>query len=34
MHRLHLLTSERATYFRNAPCAKPALMLADTGDDE
>lgn len=30
----HVLTSERATYFRNAPCAKPALLLANTGDDE
>lgn len=30
----HVLTEERATYFRNAPCAKPALLLANTGDDE
>lgn len=29
-----VLTEERATYFRNAPCAKPALLLANTGDDE
>ncbi|NWJ47089.1 MAG: DNA translocase FtsK [Chloroflexi bacterium] len=29
-----ILTEERATYFRNAPCAKPALLLANTGDDE
>ncbi len=29
-----ILTAERATYFRNAPCAKPALLLANTGDDE
>lgn len=29
-----VLTGERATYFRNAPCEKPALLLANTGDDE
>jgi len=29
-----VLTDERATYFRNAPCPKPALLLANTGDDE
>jgi S-DNA-T family DNA segregation ATPase FtsK/SpoIIIE len=28
------LTDERATYFRNAPCDRPALLLANTGDDE
>ena len=29
-----ILTHERATYFRNAPCSRPALLLANTGDDE
>ena len=29
-----ILTVERATYYRNAACAKPALLLANTGDDE
>ena len=29
-----VLTDERATYFRNAPCERPALLLANTGDDE
>ncbi len=29
-----ILTSERTTYFRNASCAKSALILANTGDDE
>jgi DNA segregation ATPase FtsK/SpoIIIE, S-DNA-T family len=29
-----VLTDERTTYFRNAPCSKPALLLANTGDDE
>lgn len=29
-----VLTDERATYFRNAPCPKPVLLLANTGDDE
>jgi DNA segregation ATPase FtsK/SpoIIIE, S-DNA-T family len=29
-----LLTDRRATFFRNAPCPKPALLLANTGDDE
>lgn len=28
------LTEERATYFRNAPCAKPVLLVATPGDDE
>lgn len=30
----HVLTDERATYYRNAPCQKPALLLANIGDDE
>jgi S-DNA-T family DNA segregation ATPase FtsK/SpoIIIE len=30
----HCLTSERATYFRNADCGKPALLIATPGDDE
>jgi S-DNA-T family DNA segregation ATPase FtsK/SpoIIIE len=29
-----VLTDERATYYRNAPSEKPALLLANTGDDE
>jgi len=29
----HVLTQERATYLRNAPCAKP-MLLANMGDDE
>ena len=29
-----VLTDKRATYLRNAPCSKPALLLANTGDDE
>lgn len=29
-----VLTNERTTYFRNADCDKPALLLANTGDDE
>jgi S-DNA-T family DNA segregation ATPase FtsK/SpoIIIE len=29
-----VLTDRRATYLRNAPCPKPALLLANTGDDE
>jgi S-DNA-T family DNA segregation ATPase FtsK/SpoIIIE len=29
-----MLTDERATYYRNAPSEKPALLLANTGDDE
>lgn len=29
-----VLTNERTTYFRNAACEKPALLLANTGDDE
>ncbi len=29
-----VLTTERTTYFRNADCGKPALLLANTGDDE
>jgi S-DNA-T family DNA segregation ATPase FtsK/SpoIIIE len=28
------LTNERATYFRNADCVKPAMLLATPGDDE
>ncbi len=28
------LTSERATFFRNAECSKPAMLLATPGDDE
>lgn len=30
----YVLTSERATYYRNAACEKAALLLANTGDDE
>src|SRR5687768_9749342 len=29
-----VLTSERTTYFRNAACAKSALLVANVGDDE
>ena len=29
-----VLTDKRATYLRNAPCPKPAQLLANTGDDE
>ena len=29
-----ILTPERATFYRNAPCSKRALLLAATGDDE
>ncbi len=29
-----ILTKERATYYRNAYCARNALLLANTGDDE
>jgi DNA segregation ATPase FtsK/SpoIIIE, S-DNA-T family len=29
----HVLIQERATYLRNAPCAKP-MLLANMGDDE
>lgn len=29
-----VLTTERATFFRNAQCDKSALLLANTGDDE
>lgn len=29
-----VLTEERATYYRHAECPKPALLLANTGDDE
>lgn len=29
-----VLTDRRATYFRNAPCEKRALLLANVGDDE
>ena len=28
------LTNERTTYFRNADCSRPALLVANTGDDE
>ena len=28
------LTTNPATYFRNAACIKPALLIANTGDDE
>ena len=30
----HCLTTERATYYRNAPCTKAALLIATPGDDE
>jgi S-DNA-T family DNA segregation ATPase FtsK/SpoIIIE len=30
----HILTTERTTYFRNAACPKPALLVANIGDDE
>lgn len=29
-----VLTQERATYYRHAECARPALLIANTGDDE
>jgi DNA segregation ATPase FtsK/SpoIIIE, S-DNA-T family len=29
-----ILTEQRATHFRNAPCDKPVLLVANTGDDE
>src|SRR5579883_1331935 len=29
-----ILTELPATYFRNADCAKPVLIIANTGDDE
>src|SRR6266404_2029194 len=29
-----VLTDRRATYFRNAPCEKSALLIANVGDDE
>lgn len=29
-----ILTTQRATYLRNADCLRPALLLANTGDDE
>lgn len=29
-----ILTTERATYYRNAECAKSALLIANVGDDE
>jgi len=29
-----ILTDKPATYYRNAPCTKPVLLLANTGDDE
>jgi S-DNA-T family DNA segregation ATPase FtsK/SpoIIIE len=28
------LTEQRATYYRNAPCEKPVLLIATPGDDE
>jgi S-DNA-T family DNA segregation ATPase FtsK/SpoIIIE len=28
------LTAERATFYRNSPCDRPALLLATPGDDE
>ena len=31
---VHVLTTERTTYFRNAACEKSALLVANTGDDE
>jgi len=30
----NVLTAERTTYFRNCACAKPILLVANTGDDE
>lgn len=30
----NILTDKPATYFRNAPCERPVLLLANTGDDE
>jgi S-DNA-T family DNA segregation ATPase FtsK/SpoIIIE len=29
-----ILTNERTTYFRHAACSRPALLVANTGDDE
>lgn len=29
-----ILTVQRTTYFRNADCLKPVLLIANTGDDE
>jgi len=29
-----ILTKERTTYYRNASCEKPLLLVANTGDDE
>jgi S-DNA-T family DNA segregation ATPase FtsK/SpoIIIE len=29
-----ILTDERATYYRNSECQRPALLIANTGDDE
>ncbi|MDQ8203345.1 FtsK/SpoIIIE domain-containing protein [Pelagicoccus sp. SDUM812003] len=29
-----VLTKERTTYYRNAACSKPALLVANVGDDE
>jgi S-DNA-T family DNA segregation ATPase FtsK/SpoIIIE len=29
-----ILTTQRATYLRNADCSLPALLIANTGDDE
>lgn len=32
--RSDCLTHHRATFYRNAPCTKPAMLLATPGDDE
>ena len=29
-----MLTTQRTTYFRNSSCEKPALLVANVGDDE
>lgn len=29
-----ILTAERTVFWRNAPCAKPAILLANTNDDQ
>ena len=31
---LEVLTNERTTYYRNASCSKPILLVANVGDDE
>ena len=31
---ISIMAEERATYYRNAPCSRVALLLATTGDDE